>query len=706
MSLIDPLLPTIEHFGLFGYWFALLIALLESLAFIGLIIPGTLIIVFMGFLALQGFFDISDLIWFAATGAVLGDLISYRLGKKGENILTKNKFFLKQFYLKKGKEFFKKHGGKSLFFGRFIGATRPIIPFVAGLTGMRLKYFLILDILSASLWAFAYLLLGYFFGHAWRLIQGWSSKVAIFIAIVVLLVYGVYFFERFVITKGKQLLGLFKSIGSSVWQALSVNPDIRKFLDGHPRFHRFIKHRTSRKKFTGFAFSLIAIAFIYILSLFFGIVSDVITSDLITEADIRIENIFYIFRSPELIKIFSWITLLGNWQLILSGTVLLALFLWISKKYYHSVIACLVVSGSFLFGYLGKWLIHRPRPETAYYLYDTYSFPSLHATAAMTLYGFIAYYLFIGTKSWKKKIDLLFLNSLLILAIGLSRMYLGVHFLSDVIAGYLLGLLWLLMGITAIGWLNQKSSNVKKNQTIRTQSILGASFLAIFIVFYGFFSAYYHPEINVIREVKKPTIITDNMLAPFQDASHPLPKYSESVIGIKHEPLNIIIIADNDETFITAFEKAGWFLADKPDFHSLSKTAHAFLYNISYPHAPITPLFWNRAVNDFGFEKPTPADNVAERHHSRFWETDLRTPDHKKVYVGTASFDAGVKWFITHRIKPDIDTEAALLVDDLKNAEVVKRTEKKPFVSPILSVNAFGDSFFTNGDVNIVYLEN
>ena len=148
-GLLKLFLPAIEHLGALGYWLVLLISLLESLAFIGVIIPGSALVVAAGFMAAHGYFDIGDLIWFAAIGAILGDGISYYLGTKGTKFFRNENKILKLSHLDRGKHFFKKHGNKSVFLGRFIGSVRPIIPFIAGLSKMDKKAFFFWNIASA-----------------------------------------------------------------------------------------------------------------------------------------------------------------------------------------------------------------------------------------------------------------------------------------------------------------------------------------------------------------------------------------------------------------------------------------------------------------------------------------------------------------------------------------------------------------------------
>ena len=122
--------PAIEHLGALGYWLVLLISLLESLAFIGVIIPGSALVVAAGFLmAAHGYFDIGDLIWFAAIGAILGDGISYYLGTKGTKFFRNENKILKLSHLDRGKHFFQKAWQQKRFLGQIHWFRKTDYPF-------------------------------------------------------------------------------------------------------------------------------------------------------------------------------------------------------------------------------------------------------------------------------------------------------------------------------------------------------------------------------------------------------------------------------------------------------------------------------------------------------------------------------------------------------------------------------------------------
>jgi len=359
MEFFTSLLPTIEHLGVFGYWLVLLVSFAESLAFVGEFVPGGILVVLAGFLSAQGYLDLGDLIWFAAIGAILGDSLSYWLGSKGTRFFRNENRFLKLSHLEKGEQFFKKHGEKSILLGRFIGPMRPIIPFIAGLVRMRQRTFLIWNIVSGFLWATGYLLLGYFFGGAASAIEAWTTRAGFFafIALVSILVLW------FLIKRSKPIFFFIFSIAVSIKDAVITNPDVQKLVQRHPRIFNFLKRRFRNEKFSGLPLTLILVAFIYVVSLFFGIAEDVIVSDPIVAADIRVANLLYAFRDMELITFFTWVTLLGKWQIIALGTVVATIVLWMWRKRLYILPLWATLVGSELFNLLGKLAFHRPRPR-------------------------------------------------------------------------------------------------------------------------------------------------------------------------------------------------------------------------------------------------------------------------------------------------------------------------------------------------------
>jgi len=698
MEYFSHLLLILKNISNWNYLLIFALSFFESTAFIGIIIPGTIAVTVGGFLAAQGIIDIEYLFIFAVLGAILGDNFSYYLGKKGIIAFQeKNKIF-KLSLLEKGEIYFKKHGHKSVFLGRFIGWFRPIIPFVAGLFKLNRKTFLFWNVSSSLLWAAFHIALGYFFGQTWQVIILWSNRIAVFIAIFIIAVIIFYLLEWLIAKKGKKILAFLISIWRSITHAIAGNPDVLKITAKHPLFFEFIKKRLDRNKLSGLPTSLLAMAFLYILFLFVGIVEKIITSNAIITTDTNVANLLAVFRSAELSNVFLWITLLGKWQIILGFAGASAGILWLWRQRTYIAPLFLAILGSEIFAWLGKITIHRARPENSVYTENSFSFPSGHATLSIAFYGWLAYMLIRRAKRWPAKVNIFFTAAGIILLVGFSRLYLGVHYVSDVWGGYLVGALWLIISISVSEWLNYKKNSIVFSPSIRTRSAAIVLILASLLFYIGY-ALNFNPAAAPLLAAPKEIIVQD--MDNFLDDQL---KYTQTLTGQKQEPLSFIILADNDNELVKSFYDSGWFLADQADMASMAKLAQAAFLQKTYPAAPMTPSFWNSQVHNFGFEKPTQSNNVRERHHARFWKTNYITPDKKQIYVGTASLDIGLKWGVTHKINPDIDTEREFLLNDLIKIGAVADWQKQKFVESKLGQNFSGDLFFTDGQIYIIFM--
>jgi len=702
MNFIQLLLPTIEHFHMTGYWIALLAALFETTIGVGLILPGSTIILFMGALAAKGYFDLGDLIWFAAIGAIIGDNINYFIGKKyGLNIFKNGFWFIKPAHFKKGEKFFEKYGSKSVFIGRFIPSIKEVIPLIAGTFGMKRAPFMVWNIFGAIGWSLVWVLPGYFFAQSLDIAKIWLTRAGFLLTILLVVFILLYALKIILIKKGRNFFSLLSSVWQSVKQAIAENQEIQKFTKRHKNFFLFLRKRLDKNNFYGLPLTLLSLALFYVLALFGGIIEDIINSDIIVSMDIRAANLFTIFRNAELTKIFFWITLLGKWQVVLIFAISAMLILWFWEKKSYIAPLMLSIVGSEVFTFIGKIVFRRARPDVAIYPESSFSFPSGHATIAIAFYGFLAYCLIRNIKSWKYKVNIFFISLIAILLIGFSRLYLGVHYVSDVWGGYLSGAIWLIIAISLSEYLlfrKQEKGAIRFNARKRlTTAVIVIISMGLYIIF----ALHYQMPASILpRQTDKITI--NNSIIIFNTDQL---KYTETLLGNKQEPLSFIIAAKNDRQLIDLFGRAGWKLADNINIFSIYRMAKASLLKKSYPQAPMTPDFWNSEVHNFGFEKETGSNNIRARHHARFWKTNYVTENGENIYVGAASFDSGIKWGVTHKINPDIDTEREFLFNDLRKTGMITDTEKKQFVGSKLGSNFSGDPFFTDGKLYLLFVK-
>ena len=150
--------------------------------------------------------------------------------------------------------------------------------------------------------------------------------------------------------------------------------------------------------------------------------------------------------NPALAGPLETITSLGNIFLVVTVAVIVGIILFIRKNWWRLLSLFLAVGiGQAVLNIL-KVIFQRPRPKTEMYVFS-YSFPSGHVFSATVIYGFCIYLTFRFINNATVKWIVATLLALLILLIGFSRVYLGVHWLSDVLAGYATGFAWLLFSI-------------------------------------------------------------------------------------------------------------------------------------------------------------------------------------------------------------------------------------------------------------------
>jgi len=691
--IINMILPAIQHFQMLGYWVAFFTALLETTIGIGLILPGSTLILFLGALSGRGYFDFGDLLWFAVLGAVLGDNVNYFLGKRyGARWMKNGVWFLKPEHLEKGRIFFDAHGAKSVFLGRFIPSVKEIVPFFAGWVRMRHRTFFIWNVLGAIGWGFEWVGAGYVFSQSLKLAQTWLSRAGFFLTGLVALFIIFYLMKWLVAKKGSYFWAVFLSLYSSLRLAIAQNAEIKKLTARHPVFFRFMKNRFARDSFRGLPASVLALAFVYVLALFGGIIEDIISSDPIVGADVRLAHLLALFRNPILTKIFFWVTLLGKWEVITVFTLSLFVSLWLlnHRRYILPMLAAIL--GSEAFTQLGKLLFHRHRPLSALYVERSFSFPSGHATVAVAFYGFLTYIVMRQAKRWETKVNICFAGIAVVLLIGFSRLYLGVHYLSDIWAGYLVGALWLIAGISLCEWLRSGEAGRKPLAAPGRARAISLVLLPVSAAFYVGFAVQYSPPMNSAGPPKN--MIIHQAREIFSD-SHL--KYTETIVGERRRPVCFVVAAGNDRRFIRAMEGAGWHLADEVGISSFARLLKSRIWANPYPAAPVTPAFWDTEINDYSFRKTTGPHQGSERHFARFWKAHYITEDGAHLYVGTVSIATRLIGGLTHKTALDSDAERELLFEDLKTAGKIVNSEKIRLENPTVIESFLHDRVFTDG---------
>lgn len=178
--------------------------------------------------------------------------------------------------------------------------------------------------------------------------------------------------------------------------------------------------------------------------------------DLIRQLDILTLNFMEQIRTHFLTLFFRAVTLMGEWSFVLGVLVLISLFFIIKKRFRYDLVLWPITIGGLGTAFVLKEIFHRSRPVGALVAETSSSFPSAHSVIAIAFYSFIFYLLAGNTQRRFSKFLFILAIFLIPVFLGFSRLYLGVHYLSDVLAGYAIGDVWFLIGVYGLKFINRK----------------------------------------------------------------------------------------------------------------------------------------------------------------------------------------------------------------------------------------------------------
>jgi len=405
----------------------LLIALIESLPVLGTIVPGSVMMTAIGALIGSGLVAGVPTIIAATLGAFIGDCIGFALGVRYKNNY-RNMWPFKKYpvWMDKSEAFFAKHGGKSIIVGRFIGPARSTVPMVAGLLKVSWPRFVMAAVPSAFMWALAYMLPGILLGAFALEIP--VKQMPQFIIYGIILIALIWFIIWLCQRSFSFLSSCVCSFMDRRWQSIQIRNNsysISSFIAN--------KNNPSDSKQALLLVLSLFLFFIFILLLIL-----VMTKSFIINLNNPIYYLLQSLRTQPVDKFFIGLTSLCNTDTVIVSSLFIMIGLFIMRQFRLLGFFFISMAMAAVLGNGVKMLFFSLRPEVVLpYIHES-SFPSGHALISVTFYGSIAY---ISTQLFTNvsRRFIYGLVSVIVFIIILSRLYLGAHWLTDVIAGVILG---------------------------------------------------------------------------------------------------------------------------------------------------------------------------------------------------------------------------------------------------------------------------
>jgi len=407
-----------------------LIAFIECLAIAGIVVPGTVVLFAVAALAGSGILPLSEVLLLGFLGGILGDVVSYFIGRRfHQGIRRLPGLRTHPEWIGSAETYFQRYGIASLLVGRFIGPLRPMLPMVAGMFDMPFPRFAAVSLLAAAGWSIAYLL------------PGWAAGAAV----------------RLPLPEGFWPQAAVIGGGLAVLVGVSIQTSLRS-----KQYATEIMAATSA---------------ILLAGIFFGWPH-------LTQFDNGIMTLIQEHRSTVLDQFVIVVTGLGDFRTQLYAAALLLVLLLIARQWRHAAFALIATLGTALANGSMKWVFARARPEVLLEPLTTYSMPSGHSSASFAFFITLAVLAGRG-QPVRLRLTWLMLGGMPAISIAMSRVYLGVHWPTDVLAGMFLAFTFCAISLSII----QRKSSLTA-LPVRIWWLILPSLVALF----GFFALHSLPH--------------------------------------------------------------------------------------------------------------------------------------------------------------------------------------------------------------------
>lgn len=418
----------------------LLASFLESVAFIGTFVPGSTAMFIAGALVGAGALNLGWVFVCAIAGAIAGDAASFWFGQHyADRIAQMWPFRSHPGALVAGKKYFDKHGAKSVVLARFVAPMRAVVPVVAGVTGMTPARFLVVNILSALIWAPTHILPGVVFGASIELAGAVSIRLVVVLILVAALAWIVFNLARVIVSHAMR------------WTIASRDALLSWARKGNGLPARLVSRALDPGNPATGLIVMISVLLLASAILFFSVLANVARGASIVQVDVSIYRLLQSFQSTWTDSILDVAATLGSTQtlLALGATVIV----WMSFERRWRTVTYWVVAVAFSQLLVAAIRFTAHEPALVSFAPSEHRFPNSDVAATVVIYGFLAF-LLLRRVGILTGVFIATATSAIVTAVGLAGLYFGRFTISDALGSAALAAVWVfLIALTAV-WRN------------------------------------------------------------------------------------------------------------------------------------------------------------------------------------------------------------------------------------------------------------
>ena len=406
-----------------------LVAFCDAVIVLGIVVPALPLLFAVGTLIGLGHLNGPYAIASAALGAFVGDGMSYWIGRRwGPQLRQRGPFARYPQWLDRGEAMFRRHGTKSIFIARFVGALRPFVPAIAGMLDIPALRYLVPSAIACLIWAASFLAPGWLLGASYEAVAAVADRLALVLGgllVAVATAWAVVLYTwRWFADHADSLLARVLS-----WSRL------------HPRLGRYAVALVDPNRPESASLLMLAACLLGISWIWFSLLALLLANGGPLGLDYSVHEIMMALRNPLADRLMAALASLGDAQ-VLGPAVLVALayLLWRRRWMAAAHWLAAVVFGLALTAML-EAVITMPRPPTAP---PGFGFPSVAVTMMTVVLGFFAV-LIARELPGRRRVWPYLLAGVLTTLVGFARLYFGAHWVSDIVGGTLFGIGWLLV---------------------------------------------------------------------------------------------------------------------------------------------------------------------------------------------------------------------------------------------------------------------
>jgi membrane protein DedA with SNARE-associated domain/membrane-associated phospholipid phosphatase len=426
---VDALVAWIGAHPLAAGGLVFLIAFCDALAVVGIVVPALPLLFAIGMLVGLGHVSGPYALAAAASGAFAGDALSFWIGHRyGPRLRGMWPFSRYPQLLDRGERLFRRHGSKGIVIARFVGAVRPFVPAVAGMLRMPMRRYAPVSAFAAIAWAACFLAPGWLFGASYDAVAAVADRLALVLLALL------------------AALALAWAVVLYTWRWFAGHADrllarLLHWSRAHPRLGRYAQAMVDPNRPESASLLVLAALLLGIGWGGFAWLAALLARGGPLLLDRWLAASMRALRNPLADRLMAALAALGDREVLVPACALALLWLLWRKRWMAAAHWLAALGFGFALTALLGASIRMPSPPGAS---AAFGFPSIAVTMATIAFGFFAI-LVARELPGRQRVWPYLLAAVVVATLGFARLYLGMHWLSDIAGGALLGIAWLLL---------------------------------------------------------------------------------------------------------------------------------------------------------------------------------------------------------------------------------------------------------------------